>query len=213
MPFPLLAAALSAIGPTLAKKGLDLLSGVFRGTVDKGTEQIAELIQAKTGIDITDAADDKLTDAQWAQLKEFEHLHQERLLSYLQGLDASQLELTRIEQRDRADARLLQRAALESEDKFAARFIYWYAILITLLTFAFIFIAVFYYPDLTKNPGAGRVIDTVLGFLLGVSLSAIIQFFFGSSQGSGSKQKQIERLTEKMGFGVRETAGPAGRGS
>jgi hypothetical protein len=42
------------------------------------------------------------------------------------------------------------------------------------------------------------VIDTVLGFLLGVSLSAIIQFFFGSSQGSKSKEKELSLLNEAM---------------
>lgn len=201
MPIPILAAAISAIGPMLAKRGLDLLSGVFKGTADKETEQIGELIREKTGIEITDAAEDKLTEEQWTQLKEFEHLYQEPLLTYLQELDTTQVELTKIEQADRADARSLQKAALDSEDKFAGRFIYGYAILVTVLTFAFIFIAIFFYP---AEDGAGRVIDTVLGFLLGVSLSAIIQFFFGSSQGSSNKQKHIERLTEKVGLMEKE---------
>jgi len=201
MPIPILAAAISAIGPMLAKRGLDLLSGVFKGTADKETEQIGELIREKTGIEITDAAEDKLTEEQWTQLKEFEHLYQEPLLTYLQELDTTQVELTKIEQADRVDARSLQKAALDSEDKFAGRFIYGYAILVTVLTFAFIFIAIFFYP---AEDGAGRVIDTVLGFLLGVSLSAIIQFFFGSSQGSSNKQKHIERLTEKVGLMEKE---------
>ncbi len=72
MPVPLIAAALTALAPALAKHGLDLLSGVFRGALDKGTEEIAGLIEEQTGIDINDAAEDKLTEAQWAQLKEFE---------------------------------------------------------------------------------------------------------------------------------------------
>ena len=208
MPVPILAAAMSSIGPMLAKRGLDLLSGIFKGTVDKGTERISELIREKTGIEITDVAENKLTEEQWIKLKEFEHLYQEQLLTYLQERDGTQLELTKVEQADRADARSLQKAALDSEDKFASRFIYGYAILVTLLTFAFIFIAVYKYP--VDNPGAGRVIDTVLGFLLGVSLSAIIQFFFGSSQGSSNKQKQIERLTEKVSFMGRESSGRTG---
>ena len=44
MPAPLIAAAMSAIAPSLAKRGLDLLSGVFRGTLDKGTQEISDLI-------------------------------------------------------------------------------------------------------------------------------------------------------------------------
>ena len=66
MPAPLVAAALSAIGPALARRGLDLLSGVFRGALDKGTQEIAGFIEEKTGIDINDVADEKLTEEQWA---------------------------------------------------------------------------------------------------------------------------------------------------
>ena len=36
MPVPLIAAALTAIAPVLARHGLDLLSGVFRGAVVGG---------------------------------------------------------------------------------------------------------------------------------------------------------------------------------
>lgn len=95
MPIPLLAAAISTIGPMLAKKGLDLLSSVFKGTVDRGTEEISKLIKEKTGIDIVDAAEDKLTDEQWAKLKEFEQLNQEQILTYLQSMDSTQTEMVK----------------------------------------------------------------------------------------------------------------------
>jgi hypothetical protein len=70
---------------------------------------------------------------------------------------------------------------------------------LSLLTFIFIFWAAFLY-DYSKfnNAQALRVIDTVLGFLLGVSLSAIIQFFFGSSAGSKSKEEKISVLNETL---------------
>jgi hypothetical protein len=199
MPVPLIAAALAAVAPALARHGLDLLSGVFRGAVDKGTEEIAGLIEDKTGIDINDAAEDKLTEAQWAQLKEFEFQYQAKLLDYRQQADAHALEVERLRQADRASARALQQAALASDDRFAKRFIYYYASGLSLLTFLFIFWAAFVYDY--SNGGshqALRVIDTVLGFLLGVSLSAIIQFFFGSSAGSKSKEEQLSVLNEAM---------------
>jgi hypothetical protein len=198
MPVPLIAAALTAIAPALAKRGLDLLSGVFRGAVDQGTEEIADLIEEQTGIDINDAADDRLTDEQWAQLKAFEFQHQAKLLDYRQQADAQALEVERLHQADRANARELQQAALASDDRLAQRFIYYYASGLSLLTFIFIFWAAFVY-DYTKDNGqALRVIDTVLGFLLGVSLSAIIQFFFGSSAGSKSKEEKLRVLNEAM---------------
>ena len=199
MPVPLIAAALTAIAPVLARHGLDLLSGVFRGAVDKGAEEIAGLIEEKTGIDINDAAEDKLTEAQWAKLKEFEFQYQTRLLDYRQQADAHALEVERLHQADRASARDLQKAALASDDPFAKRFIYYYASGLSLLTFIFIFRAAFVYDY--SNGGSNqalRVIDTVLGFLLGVSLSAIIQFFFGSSAGSKSKEETLSILNEGM---------------
>ena len=197
MPAPLVAAALSAIGPALAKRGLDLLSGVFRGALDKGTQEIAGFIEEKTGIDINDVADEKLTEEQWAKLREFEFQYQAKLLEYRQQLDANALELEKVHQADRADARDMQKAALSSDDKLAKRFVYFYATGLTLLTFLFIFYAAFVH-DYTTNPDAARVIDTVLGFLLGVSLSAIIQYFFGSSAGSKSKEEKIRLLTESI---------------
>jgi hypothetical protein len=199
MPVPLIAAALTAIAPVLARHGLDLLSGVFRGAVGKGTEELADLIEEKTGIDINDAADDKLTDDQWTKLKEFEFLYQSKILDYQQRADAHALELERVHQSDRANARELQKAALASDDRFARRFIYYYATGLSLLTFIFIFWAAFVYDYSHEGSSqALRVIDTVLGFLLGVSLSAIIQFFFGSSAGSRSKEEQLTVLNEAL---------------
>jgi hypothetical protein len=208
MPVPLIAAALTALAPALARHGLDLLSSVFRGAVDKGTEEIAGLIEEQTGIDINDAADDRLTEEQWAKLKEFEFQYQSKLLDYRQQAGAQALEVERLHQLDRASARNLQQAALASDDRFAKRFIYYYASGLSLLTFIFIFWAAFVYDY--ANGGshqALRVIDTVLGFLLGVSLSAIIQFFFGSSAGSKSKEEQLSILNEALHRQQRSTQG------
>jgi hypothetical protein len=197
MPVPIIAAALTATAPALARHGLDLLSGVFRRAVDKGTEEIVDLIEDKTGIDINDVAEDKLTDDQWAKLKAFEFEYQAKLLDYRQRADAHALEVERVLQADRASARVLQQAALASEDPFARRFIYYYATGLSLLTFLFIFWAAFIH-EYREGDNAIRVIDTVLGFLLGVSLSAIIQFFFGSSAGSKSKEEKISQLNETI---------------
>ena len=46
-----------------------------------------------------------------------------------------------------------------------------------------------------------------MGFMLGVSLSAIIQFFFGSSRGSGEKSATIDRILNKT---VADDSAPAG---
>lgn len=197
MPAPLIAAALSVIAPALAKQGLDLLSSIFRGATTKGAQEVAELIEKKTGIDINDVADNKVTEQQWGQLKEFELQNQSALLAYRQQEDANDLERERMLHADRANARTTQTEATKNDDIFVRRFIYFYASGLTLLTFAFIFYASFFhqYPD-AKD--ASRIIDTVLGFLLGVTLSAIIQYFFGSSAGSKSKEEKIKNLTQSI---------------
>jgi len=197
MPVPLVAAVLASIAPALAQRGLDLLSGFFRGAVDKGTQQVAQLIQEKTGIDINDVADNKLTEDQWVKLKEFEFQHQAQLLQARQQQDANALEEQRLLNADRERATRLQEKALDSNDPFVRRFIYYYAIGLTVLAFVFIFYASFIH-NYDANPKSERVIDTVLGFLLGVTLSAIIQYFFGSSLGSKSKEKQLNQLTDSL---------------
>lgn len=198
MPAPLIAAALAAIAPALARQGLDLLSGIFRGALDQGTQQIADLIEEKTGIDINDAADNKLTDEQWGKLREFELQYQDRLLAYRQQADANDLEQQRLANDDRADARDLQKTALSSDSWLAKNFIYLYALLLTVFAFGFISYAAFGDVDYTKNEHARRVVDTVIGFLLGVTLSAIIQYFFGSSSSSKAKDDKLGLLAEAL---------------
>jgi hypothetical protein len=206
MPIPLIAAALSAIAPSLAQRGLDLLSGVFRGALDKGTTEIADLIHEKTGIDINDAAEGKLTDVQWSQLKQFEFEYQSKLLAYRQQADANNLELEKVHQADRADARGMQKAALAGDDLFAKRFVYYYATGVTVMAFSFIFWASFIFEYPAERKEATRIIDTVLGFLLGVTLSAIIQYFFGSSVGSKAKDEKLKDLGEQMRAQAAESA-------
>jgi hypothetical protein len=210
MPAPLIAAALAAIGPSLAQRGLDLLSGLFQGALDKATQEVADLIKEKTGIDIGNVAEGKLDEAQWAKLKEFEFQYQSQLLDFRRNIEASRLDEERLHQADRASARDLQKAALAQDDLFSKRFIYYYAIGITVLSFAFIFWAAFG-PEIKPNSQNARIVDTVLGFLLGVSLSAIIQYFFGSSAGSARKSNTLDRLTEDISRSATGKSSPGER--
>jgi len=202
MPIPIIGAALAAVAPTLAERGLDLLSGIFRGAMDQGAEKVAEMIKENVGIDIHDVAENKITEEQWVKLKEFELAHQEQLLKFRQSIDAHALETEKLRVQDVKDARETQRARDSSEDPFIRRFTYYYAYMITGLTFLFIFVAIFipvFLKDGTKLPvESWQVINTVLGFLLGVSLSAIIQFYFGSSKGSKEKSDQINEMLNQV---------------
>ena len=72
----------------------------------------------------------------------------------------------------------------------SSHFLYLYALCVTLLTFLFLFMACFS-PSVNIDQRE-NMINTVTGFLLGVALSAIIQYFFGSSLSSKLKEESGE---------------------
>lgn len=92
---------------------------------------------------------------------------------------------------DKANARAMQIAALAQSDKRPKRFIY------NLATFWSVFAGGYIIATTFFNITNERVADTVIGFLLGTAISAIIQFFFGSSEGSSDKQQTIKELLQK----------------
>jgi hypothetical protein len=185
---------LATIGPILAKQGLDLLAGAFRGAGSAAAEKVTELVKEQTGIDI--AAKPELDVEDVAKLRQFE-ANNAALLVYYATLDTNDLERERIAQRDRESARQAQQAALQSSDKMAQRFIYIYASAITLMTFGFVFWASFIH-DYEANPGSEQIINIVLGFLLGTALSAIIQYYFGSSIGSKRAADRLQTVVQDL---------------
>ncbi len=206
MPILLTNTTLTAIAKELTARGLDLVSGVFRSQKENDINEISEFIKTQTGININDAAENRLTEEQWTQLKEFELENQEGLLKVRESINPQEIELERLAIKDRKDSRETQTKRDDNDDPMIRRFTYWYAYLITILTFLFIGLAVVLpiiycgnTTDCTKIPNESwQIINTVLGFLLGVGLSAIIQFFYGSSQGSRDKDKHTLELRRQL---------------
>jgi hypothetical protein len=88
-----------------------------------------------------------------------------------------------------ANARAMQTAALNQDDKFAKRFVMYLATFWSITAVTYIFFITFG----TIHESNVRFADTILGFLLGTVVATIINFFLGSS--AGSKEK-TEALTE-----------------
>lgn len=90
-------------------------------------------------------------------------------------------------------AREMQIEALKSKDRFARRFVYYLAGFWSIMACLYIGLITFVGPA----PGSERYADTAMGFLLGTVISAIIQFFLGSSAGSKTKDALIAGLERR----------------
>ena len=82
-------------------------------------------------------------------------------------------------------AREMQREALKQDDKFSKRFIYYFATVIVIISFGYIFFSSFY----TIPVANARIIDLLTGGVIAI-ISTIVNFFFGSSQGSRNKDEK-----------------------
>lgn len=92
--------------------------------------------------------------------------------------------------KDVADARAMQVEALKQNDTFSKRFVYYFAMMMVLLTIAYDFCFFFVkFPPENKD-----LLNMIAGVLNTSCLVMIVSFFFGSSMGSADKQKQIEKL-------------------
>ena len=149
---------------SLVGLGVDFVGDMIES---HGEDLVTEGIKKVTGVDI--GSGKKLSPGDIAKIK---------------AMKMDELELA---MKNVANARNMQASALAQSDVFSKRFVYYYAIGITGFTFIYIFAITF----LNIPEDSVRFADTVLGFLLGVGLSAIINFFYGSSYGNEEATKLL----------------------
>lgn len=150
----------------------DLISEVGLPLVKKG-------VKALTGIDLESK---QLTAEQKAKLVEME--------VEIKKIDFEKLKL---DYQNTNDARDMQKVALQQDDIFSKRFVYYLATFWSFVCVIYIFFITF-----GNIPSDNvRFADTILGFLLGTIIATIINFFLGSSKGSADKQDIINKLKDK----------------
>jgi len=91
---------------------------------------------------------------------------------------------------DTDSARKMQIAALQQDDLFSKRFVYYFSIAWSL--FAMGFMAVVTLMDIPEKNAS--TVSTILGFLLGTAVASIFSFFLGTSRSSQHKDATIQSL-------------------
>lgn len=152
---------------TLATTGLGMVA-------DAVTKKGKGYVEDKLGIDLSQEPNPEAI-AQW---QDAARAHEKDLLQMVSE--------------GRANARAMQVTALGQNDLFAKRFIYYFATFWSIASV--LYIAFITFGDI---PEANvRFADTILGFLLGTIVATVVQFFFGSSDGSKQKYGAVEAMLE-----------------
>lgn len=160
MAIPLVASIVTAL---LANN----LPKVAQAVVDKGIDYVED----KLGLEIKPDAMGNLAPELVQQLQMRSMQHEEFKIEQ--------------EYKNLADARALQRAALEQDDLFSKRFVYYFISFWSIIGAGYIFAITF----MTIPEANQRIADMTSGFMLGTVLAAMFQYLLGSSFGSNLKNK------------------------
>lgn len=168
----------------LLQSGLTLLAN---GVLVKGKEWVKE----STGVDLDKAS---LTTDDLVKLKQLEIDHEEELIRLRQNDDQLSARIEEMYLQDRQSARDMQKEALKQGDIFSKRFVQWFAVLWTLAAMVYIALITF----MTIPPANVRIVDTVLGFLLGTAIASILNFFYGSTRNSSNKDDTMADVVKTV---------------
>ena len=157
------------LAPILAQLAGAGLQKVADSVLDKGLEHVEDKLGIKLTPDENGLLDDsKLADIQMAAMK-----HEEFMAE--------------IDLKNTQGARDMQEKAMDNADPWVRRFVYILAAFWSVFAVGYIIlITVADIPE--KNV---RFVDTILGFLLGTVVATVLNFFFGSSQSSKDKTKEL----------------------
>lgn len=94
--------------------------------------------------------------------------------------------MAELDEKSRQRATDMQLTAMQSDDPFVRRFLYYFICLWSV--FAVIFIPCLIWAPIPENNI--RFADTILGYVLGTVITGMFAFLLGSSQGSRNKDKK-----------------------
>jgi len=168
----LLSSGLSLLGNAVLAKGQDVIE-------EKLGVKLDELTQTNDGL---------------VKLRQIEMANEQALRDFAIAKKEQELKEDSMAYADTANARNMQIAALNQNDIFSKRFIYYFAIFWSVMSCLYIAFITF-----GTIPQANiRFADTILGFLLGTAIATIIQFFYGTSKGSRDKDDHLITAIKEM---------------
>jgi len=145
----------------------DLISEIGMPLVKKG-------VKALTGIDL--------------ESKELSAEDKQKIMDSQIEIMKIDFEKLKLEYQNTNDARDMQKVALQQDDTFSKRYVYYLATFWSFVAVGYIFLITF----LTIPEANVRFADTTLGFLLGTIVATIINYFFGSSKSSSDKNQLLK---------------------
>lgn len=107
-----------------------------------------------------------------------------KALEFQQALLAAEADIRKAELADMASARHLQEVALQQDDLFSKRFVYYFAAAWSVFTMMYISAITFWPPE---SESGKAIANTVLGFLLGTAVASIFSYLYGSTAGGKAK--------------------------
>ena len=145
----------------------DLITDIGMPLVKKG-------VKALTGIDL--------------ESKELTAEDKQKIMDSQIEIMKIDFEKLKLDYQNTNDARDMQKVALQQDDTFSKRYVYYLATFWSFVAVGYIFLITF----LTIPEANVRFADTTLGFLLGTIVATIINYFFGSSKSSSDKNQLLK---------------------
>ena len=147
--------------PIIASIVSNLISNNMHKVADQVIEKGVEAVEQKLGMTLK--PEGEATPEYNAKLQEEANRHSE----FLAELD----------EKSAQRATDMQLMAMQSNDPFVRRHVYYFAWFITVVSFAYFFMVSFL-PIENRNRD---FVNIILGFLIGTAINSLIRFFYGSS--------------------------------
>jgi hypothetical protein len=157
---------------------LPIIASIVSGLIQNNMHKVADAVIDK-GVDY-------VQDKMGIQLKPEGEATKEDYAKWSAEAAKHEEFMAELDEKSRQRATDMQLKAMDSDDPFVRRFLYYFIALWSV--FAVVFIPCLIWIQIPENNI--RFADTILGYVLGTVITGMFAFLLGSSQGSRNKDKK-----------------------